>query len=423
MKLSELLAKRKELYAERDALLALTDYTPEQEVRADTLANELAETEAGVRAAQIRERFASQGNVQKMLRNADEQQTEQRSSDKYRQEWGAYLRGGKAPELRDNENLPLEMRAALLTTANSGILIPKVYEDQILKYVDANSVIRQLADTKTGIQGYATLRYNTMESASFGSAFWTAEANPATETEVTGDYAEVALEALQGYPTSEVSWKLIKQANYDVEAEVVDNLQRAISKGTEAGYMGGTGASNIPTGIFVVNTSNNVTAATSSGTTRALAVTAGITVAKLLEMRYSKLPASNWMGSSWLFPQDSFAALCALPSGITNDVRPIFTPTADSNPIGNGPSGTLLGRPVYVTEYLPTHSSTGSTGKNCIALFGRISDAFAIREWGGISVMRDEITKAGMVRYKGMVFGNSKQTRVKALVGLHVTNA
>jgi HK97 family phage major capsid protein len=225
-----------------------------------------------------------------------------------------------------------------------------------------------------------------------------------------------------------VSQQLILQsdAGFNVEMEVTEHLQRQLLKNLEWAYVAGSGT-NAPTGIFTVKASTgvttdiNITTATSSGTTRALAITAGATVAKLSEMRYTKLPAAYWGSASWILPQDTYAAIAGL---LVNGV-PIFVPSADAALVGAAPF-TLMGLPVYITEYLPAHVATASTGKNCIAILGNISESFAIREWGpGMSITRDEFSLSGTarIRYQGMQFANSDFTRVNALVQLQVTNA
>jgi HK97 family phage major capsid protein len=185
---------------------------------------------------------------------------------------------------------------------------------------------------------------------------------------------------------------------------------------------------NAPTGIFTVKAStgvttdiNIVTATAGAGLTRAAAITAGATVAKLSEMRYTKLPAAYWGSASWILPQDTYAAIAGL---LVNNV-PIFVPSADAALVGAAPF-TLMGLPVYITEYLPAHNGTATSGKNCIAVLGNISESFAIREWGpGMSITRDEFSLSGTarIRYQGMQFANSDFTRVNALVQLQVTNA
>ena len=220
-----------------------------------------------------------------------------------------------------------------------------------------------------------------------------------------------------------MSEQLIKSANFDVEAEVMDNLMRQFAKMTEAGYMAGVtnGPSNA---MFTVQTTTNITTATSGGTSRAAAVTAAATVAKLMDMRYTQLPAAYWGSSAWILPKDVYAAVADIRAAQSGSNVPIFVPSSDAG-ITQGASGFLLGLPVYVTDFLPTHVSTASTGKNVLALCGNFSEAYAIREWEGMTMRRDDLTAANSARivFRGFGWGNAAFTRVKAMVQLQVTNA
>jgi HK97 family phage major capsid protein len=302
-------------------------------------------------------------------------------------------------------------------------LIPKLYQDAVLKYLSAQSVIRNLGDLRTGVQGYQALRYSTLKTADYTAAWTAPDTGSVTATAADPLFTEVALAPVLCLPKTEVSHQLIAQSDpgFPVEQEVLSHLQVQLSKNLEWGYIGGTGT-NSPKGIFTVNSTTgiNITTATSASTTRAAAITAGVTVAKLSEMRYTKLPAAYWGSAAWIMPQDVYAAI----SGILVNGVPIFVPSADAALVNAAPF-TLMGLPVYVTEYLPAHVSTGSTGKNCLVVLGNISEAFAMREWGTMSVTRDEysLSGTGRIRYQGMMFANSDFTRVNALVQLQVTNA
>lgn len=408
MKQQEIIERRKAIETEVNSILASDQISAESEARADELLNELKDLNEKRSAAALRERFASHAVTQKVVAEKREQGEEWRSSGEYREQFLGWLKGGRAPEQRE-----------LITSANSNILIPKLYEDGILKYMMAQSVIRNLADLKTGVQGYATLRYNTLSTADYTSAWTQPDTGTTARTSIDPGFAEVPLAPVPCLPFTQVSQQLMRQANFDVEAEVMDNLQRQLSKNLEWGYIGGTGT-NAPKGIFTVNANTQQVTATSASTTRAAAITAGATLAKLREMRYEKLPAAYWGSSAWIIPQDVYASIAALT---INNV-PLFIPSADA--VGQAGAGfTLMGLPVYVTEYLPAHISTGTTGKNCLAVLGNISDGFAIREWGGIGMIRDEITAMSSARviFQGMMFANSDFTRVKSLVQLNVTNA
>ena len=418
MKLSEMFETRKALVTERDSILAQDSMTVEVEARGHEVANELGKLDAEIRAAQVRERFASSSAIENIAKKTEDRSMDIRASKKYEDQFVNYLRTGQMPEQRE-----------LITSASSSILIPKVYQDAVLKYLDANSIMRNIADLRTGVQGYQTLRFSTLKTADYTSA-WT-QPDTATTAATNADplFKEVPLAPVPCLPKTEVSQQLILQsdAGFNVEMEVIDHLKRQLLKNLEWGYIGGSGT-NAPTGIFTVKASsgvttdiNIVTATAGAGLTRAAAITAGATVAKLSEMRYTKLPAAYWGSASWILPQDTYAAIAGL---LVNNV-PIFVPSADAALVGAAPF-TLMGLPVYITEYLPAHNNTATTGKNCIAVLGNISESFAIREWGpGMSITRDEFSLSGTarIRYQGMQFANSDFTRVNALVQLQVTNA
>jgi len=288
----------------------------------------------------------------------------------------------------------------------------------------ANSVIRNLADLKTGVQGYTTLRYNTLATADYTSAWTQPDTGTTARTSIDPGFAEVPLAPVPCLPFTQVSQQLLRQANFDVEAEVMDNLQRQLSKNLEWGYIAGTGT-NAPKGIFTVNANTNVlTGAQSAGTQRAQAI-ATITLAVLQEARYTKLPAAYWASAVWIIPQDVYARIASLT---VNNV-PLLIPSADA--LGQAGAGfTLLGLPVYVTEYVPVNktaagSAGGYAGYNTLAVLGNISEGFAVREWAGIGMIRDEITAAASARviYQGMMFANSDFTRVKSLVQVCGMNA
>ena len=417
MKVSELHDKRKALIAERDTILAADNLTVEQEARGHEVANELQRLDGEIRSAQLRERFASYSAMERAVGESQKRNTDWVATTEYRDQFASWLRGGHAPEQRE-----------ITTGSSSGVIVPKVYEDGVLKYLDANTVVRNLADLKTGVKGYQTVRYNTLESAGYTGS-WAVRDQTSTTAAVSVDPAwnEVPFVPVACLPYTQISKQAIIQSDFDLEAEIIDTLQRQLAKNLESGYVCGVGANtstsspgttNGPAGLFKNNANTNRVTATSAGTTRAQAITAGITTANLLKMRYEMLPASNWSNAAWVMPQDVYAAASSL---LANNV-PIFTPSVD-RAISTAAGFTLFGLPVYVTEY--SNHSTTAAAVNVLAVLGNIRDCFSIREWGGMSLMRDEISQAASarVRFYGTMFAQSDYTRVKSAVQLAVTNA
>jgi HK97 family phage major capsid protein/HK97 family phage prohead protease len=337
---------------------------------------------------------------------------EWRSSREYESSWRGWLRGGPAPEQRE-----------IISTASSSILIPKQTEEQILKYISAESIAQRVCDFRTVRQGDATLRWNTLESTQYTNAWSPPDTGSTAAVDIDPGFAEASLKPLPILPKTQVSEQLIKSANFDVEAEVMDNLMRQFAKMSEAGFMAGVtnGPSNA---LFTVQTGTNITTATSTGTSRALAVTAAATVANLMDMRYTQLPAAYWGSASWILPKDVYAKIADIRAATSGSNVPIFVPSSDAG-LTQGASGFLLGLPVYVTDFLPTHVATASTGKNCLALLGNFRDSFAIRSWEGMTMRRDDLTAANSARivFRGFGWANAAFTRAKAMVQLQVTNA
>jgi len=352
--------------------------------------------------------------IQRTIDRRD-QRDEWRSTDQYRDQWMGYMRGGRQPEVR----------AALKSQDSSAVMIPKLYEDMIMKYIDAATVVRNLAELRTGVQGYQTLRYNTLETAAYTSAWTVSDAGTQASTEINPAFAEVPLTPAACLPYTSVTKQLLAQANFDVEAEIVDNLMRQFARNLEFGYVGGLGTvgtngatTHQPVGLFTTTSAATVKAVAAGGATRATAITAGVTVANLREMRYSLLPASYWNSSAWVMSQDVYAAIC----GLTINNVPVFIPSADAVGVAGG-SFTLMGLPVYVTEFAPAYKLVAASGVNTMLICGNVRDAFSAREWSGMNIDRDALTLAGsgQVKFQGTMFANSAFTRAKAIVQLQVT--
>jgi HK97 family phage major capsid protein len=421
MKLSELFESRKALTAERDSILAQDSLTVEIEARGHEVANELATVEAEIRSAQMRERFASSSAVEIIAKRDMELGREERDTKKYRDQFVGWLKGGAAPEVRALTT------ATGPSTAAGAIMVPAIYETEVLKYLDSQDFMRGLAEYRGGVTGYPSLRYNTQTSAAYGggTGSWIAEGSSAVVNDMA--LAEVLLPPKLCSPTTQVSQTLLRQANFDVEAEVMMDLQKKLSKNQAFAFIGGTGT-NMPTGIFdpaTTTTGVRTGATVATGNTRALKVTAAtsdaaVTIANLTKMRYDILPAAYWNSPTcaWIIPQDVYAAIAGI---LVNNV-PLFVPSADAG-IRNAAPFTLMGLPVYVTPYVPALITT-SAAKTVMAVVGDIRESYSIREWAGIGMIRDDITLAttGQVKYTAMSFANANITRGDALVQLRVTN-
>lgn len=412
MKLKDMMEQRSALKTEADTILSSEMLTVEQEARGNEIANQIQELDGRIKAAQLRERFASYTAMERGLKENELRTTDWIATKEYRSQFIDWVRGGRMPESRGIA----ETRDVDVTSGTYSVLFPKVYEEGLLRYLERNTVVRNLANLRTGVKGSVTLRRNNLETDAAASNFWTTEASKAT-TALDGSWSEINLNPEGGLPKSEVTQWAVRQSDFDIETEIIFDMQRKIARGLESAYTVGTGT-NQPKGLFVWDSdykSVNVSAAHGSGS----GWDGAFTLANLLELRYKTLPAEYWTSAAWVMSQDAYHRIASLtPSTGTN--VPIFAPSSDVQVLENAAPMTLLGRPVYIAPYAPGRQTAAVT--NSVPLmFANVQEAFAIREWGGISMFRDDVTTPGTIKFQGMVFSNSKVVRPKAVAALRIT--
>lgn len=409
-KKAELVEKREKLQAELNGILANDSLTPDQEARGselmdvlEPLKRDIEDIQAKLHSSQLRERFASYAAMESAVAEGQKRNQEWTATTEYRDQWLGWCRGGRAPETRD-----------ITTSSSSGVLVPKIYEAGILRYLDRNTVVRNLADLRTGVKGSVTLRRNNLETDAAVSSFWTTESSK-TATAIDSTHTEINLNPVGGLPKSELTQWVVRQSDFDIEAEVITHLQKQIARGIESGYTVGTG-SDQPTGLFLQDAAFKgltVTAAHGSGT----GWDGAFTVANLTELRYKTLPAEYWAQAAWVMSQDAYFTIAKISTAAA--AVPLFVPSNDAGITQAAPM-MLMGRPVYIAPYAPGRQTAAVT--NSIPLmFANVNEAFAIREWGGVSMFRDDVTTPGLVKFQGMVFVNSKVVRPKAVAALRIT--
>lgn len=409
-KKAELVEKREKLQAELNGILANDSLTPDQEARGselmdvlEPLKRDIEDIQSKLQASQLRERFASFAAMESAVAEGQKRNQEWTATTEYRDQWLGWCRGGRAPETRD-----------ITTSSSSGVLVPKIYEAGILRYLDRNTVVRNLADLRTGVKGSVTLRRNNLETDAAVSSFWTTEANK-TATAIDSSHTEINLNPVGGLPKSELTQWVVRQSDFDIEAEVITHLQKQIARGIESGYTVGTG-SDQPTGLFLQDAAFKgltVTAAHGGGT----GWDGAFTVANLTELRYKTLPAEYWAQAAWVMSQDAYFTIAKISTAAA--AVPLFVPSNDAGITQAAPM-MLMGRPVYIAPYAPGRQ-TAVVSNSIPLMFANVNEAFAVREWGGVNMFRDDVTTPGLVKFQGMVFVNSKVVRPKAVAALRIT--
>jgi len=239
---------------------------------------------------------------------------------------------------------PDEMRALSAGVATDGgyLLAPEQIVDGILKGIDDAVFVRQKA-TKFRVPAATSLGVPTM-TADVADADWTTELATGSE-DSSLKFGKRAL-----YPQKPIA-KRIKISNEllqrlpGIEAFVRSRLQYKFALTHEKAFLTGTGAGQ-PLGLFTahadgipttrdVSTDNQATFPTFDG---------------LINAKYS-LKGQYWGVSDWMFHRDCLKLLAKIKDG---EGQYIWRESVRA-----GEPDILLGRPVYMSEYVPNTFTSG----------------------------------------------------------------
>ena len=260
-------------------------------------------------------------------------------SAEYREAFGRFLRDGDQVAVR-------ECRALTADVATQGgyLVMPQQMAAGILRAVDDQTFIRRLA---TVIQ--------VPTAASLGVP--TQEANPA-DPDWTAEVAEVAEDAAQTFGKRElkpvplskaidVSRKLLRTVP-EIDTFIQERLGYKFGVAMEKAYISGNGA-NQPLGVFTASDTGVSTARdVICGTTSA------ITDTGLIDMLYSlKAGYRDDPSCAWLFHRSAMSQIRKLKD---NQGGYLWKP---GQGLESNVGDSLLGKPVYESEYVPSTFTTG----------------------------------------------------------------
>ena len=258
-------------------------------------------------------------------------------------------------------NLGQENRTMTNFVANAAL--PTVMENYVMQALYAENVFRQISnvssiDSKRTLSVESTLPTSqiTYEVAAISPAdqSWGTPINfnPIKFTCATALSKEFIEDAIgQSGIGSGMAW-------------IAQNMGRSLGRKMEQYYGTGTGAAltasaGQPQGIAYI--SNVFTNSTNSATATASHV--GPTGDDLLDTFFA-LGAQYRQNSVWLMGDSVLRAIRKLKT-VSNGLEYIFKESTASGNLVDGVSGTLLGRPIYISEFMPVLGTTAST-INCV---------------------------------------------------------
>ena len=315
MNLKELLEKRAALQADMKAILDMAktetrSLTEEESTKFDGLEKEIRELDNTIKAIQTsRELELDTPEVEEEAPKTEERSIEQREYDAF----DAYLRG-KVEERDDN-----------ITKTDNGAIVPKTIANKIVDRVKDISPLFKDAE-KFNVKGTVSIPYVDAETDGITVAY-------ATEFEdLEAKSAKLLSVDLTGYLAgvlSKISKSLLNSTDVDLVSLVVEKMATAVATFIDGEILKPSDAANKIKGL------SNVENTLKAGSTSA------ITADNLIVLK-DKLKSVYQDGAYWVMAPATLTAIRLLKDG---NQRYLF-----NDDVTEGFSGTILGKPVYVTD-------------------------------------------------------------------------
>ena len=258
-----------------------------------------------------------------------------RAADSYNTAFWNHMRSKSNPEVRN--------ALSEGTDTEGGFLVPEVFEKTLVKALDQELVIRQLAHT------FQTSSNSTKIPvvSTRGAAVWTDEGSAIPET--AHSFAQKSLTSHKLTALIKVSEELLADSAFALETYFRDEFARQIGNAEELAFVGGTGT-NQPFGFFHDAEGGEVGVTTASAT--------AITADEIIDLFHS-LATPYRKDAVWVMNDATIQAIRKLKD---DTKQYLWQPSMQA-----GTPDTILGRPVYASAAVPAIG----VGNNVIA-FGNL---------------------------------------------------
>lgn len=303
---------------------------------------------------------------------------------KYADHFFALMRKGD----QDAELRALAPQAGYMQTqddAKGGFLVPDELERQIIRLSVLFSAMRGLVDVRTVLRSSLKQPVN-LQGADAG---WIGETEPRTET-LTDDIGMLEWFAQTIFAQPKTTQELLDDADFDVEGWLNDGVARAIAIKEGDAWFNGDGVKK-PRGILQYTViadaswvwgklgyyASGVAAALTDGTHNGVDIL--INMSAGLKREY--LPNATWV-------------MNRATAAVIRQIKDTTGQYIWQQPITAGQPSVLLGYPLETDDNAP------SIGANTFPIsFGDFQQAYRIIDRLGVTMMRDEITEKGFVKF------------------------
>lgn len=361
--------------------------------------NKLTETQNAV--AEIKEQLGSiDENFQNMQKEMiGNKAPKEMSQEEIKNEFGKALKASK------NGQTVLNTMSTTVP-ADGGVLTSPDIENEVIRLINEQSVIRQLADVRTTTKGQVKVRVQTDGA----KVTWVEETATRTTTD-TPKYTEEVIDIFEMYAEPEVTNILLEDADMSVAEEVMYSVSEAFAE--EEGTVFYTGDGNgKPTGLLV-GTQNVVTKKKDMQLKKVNVVKTGVVgelgadISSLLVDAKKCIVSKYKVNAEWVMTSSTLAELEKLTDA---DGNPLITGSHEK-----GAPRVLKGFPVREDDYAPEIDNAEGLP---FIVFGNFKKAYRIYDRRGMKTIVDNLTKQGFTKYPTSKRVGGKVVNAKAFVGI-----
>ena len=286
------------------------------------------------------------------------------------------------------------------TDALGGYAVPFALDRKILSKVRDLNVMRRLCSS----QSVSTPETYWNVDLGGTDAGWVGELTPRPNTNVP-QLTRADIKWGEIYANPKASYRLLDDALFNVEAWYSQKVAETFADYEEEAFLTGDGT-NKPKGLLDYDYVATADGSRDFGKFQKITSTT-LTADTIIDLYYSLRQVYRGNNTAWLMNPSTIQALRKLKDGNQNYIW--------IDNIANGMVGTLLGRPVYESRFMPEFSTAG----NKAILFGDFKKAYTIFDLHGLRIVRDVYTdKTSVQFYTSKRVGNMVQDScaVKCLV-------
>lgn len=275
--------------------------------------------------------------------------------------------------------------------ALGGYAVPFALDRKILSKVRDLNVMRRLCSS----QSVSTPETYWNVDLGGTDAGWVGELTARPNTNVP-QLARAGITWGEIYANPKASYRLLDDALFNVEAWYSQKVAETFADYEEEAFLTGDGT-NKPKGLLDYDYVATADGSRDFGKFQQITSTT-LTADAIIDLYYSLRQVYRGNNTAWLMNPSTIQALRKLKDGNQNYIW--------IDNIANGMVGTLLGRPVYESRFMPDFSTAG----NKAILFGDFKKAYTIFDLHGLRIVRDVYTdKTSVQFYTSKRVGNMVQ--------------